>query len=349
MYFYVDESGHSGSDLFDEQQPFLYYGVISSLQDIDNVAEQELAGLRNRLGRNRLHANELGVGRLLSIASELEQLQLKLDINFDIYRFVKTDHVIISFFDQVFDSGTNQAVPYEVYWTPVRYLVLLQVAMMFTPELMKQAWCARIETNNQHAEKQLVDVCDKLLKRIHEVPFLDIRPIIYRALKWTMQNPGEIGYNIDRKKDVISILPNAIAFQLVMNGIAKRLQDANVDATKIVVDRQSQFNKYQRWLAKFYGDAREVDVQSPPGMPPIDWKHMPTIPIQIATDVPSAGLELVDVRLWVSKKLCENDVPSKLVEKILGPHFERTMTDDISLSSIAERWLPQLLPGFDKH
>jgi len=30
MFFYVDESGHTGTNLFDPNQPVLYYGVLSS-------------------------------------------------------------------------------------------------------------------------------------------------------------------------------------------------------------------------------------------------------------------------------------------------------------------------------
>lgn len=348
MYFYVDESGHSGSDLFDAQQPNLYYGVLSSPQNIDIVAEPELARLRKQVGYPRLHANELGVGRLIEIASQVQTLQESLDINFDVYRFVKEDHAIISFFDQVFDSGMNDAVPYEAYWTPLRYLVLLQVAMIFTPELIRQAWAARIEPNNQIAEKRLVEVCQALLKRIGEAPFPPVRTIIIRALSWAIHSPGSLSYNVSNKKDITTILPNAVAFQLVMQGIAKRLEEAATKATKIVVDRQSQFNQSQKWLAKFYGDAREIDIQTGSAdMPQADWSHMPTIPIEISTDVPSAGLELVDLRLWVTRRMLEKQVPEELLTKILGPHFHRSMTNDISLSSIADRWLPHLLPDLD--
>jgi hypothetical protein len=30
MFFYVDESGHTGSNLFDPAQPQLYYGVLQA-------------------------------------------------------------------------------------------------------------------------------------------------------------------------------------------------------------------------------------------------------------------------------------------------------------------------------
>lgn len=35
MYFYVDESGQTGLELFDGNQPFLYYGVLSSKVNLD--------------------------------------------------------------------------------------------------------------------------------------------------------------------------------------------------------------------------------------------------------------------------------------------------------------------------
>ena len=57
MYFYVDESGHTGPNLFDAAQPMLYYGVLSSRMNLDVVAEYELASLRRRLKVPRLHAS----------------------------------------------------------------------------------------------------------------------------------------------------------------------------------------------------------------------------------------------------------------------------------------------------
>ena len=43
MYFYVDESGHTGPNLFDAAQPMLYYGVLSSRVNLDVVARRKQA------------------------------------------------------------------------------------------------------------------------------------------------------------------------------------------------------------------------------------------------------------------------------------------------------------------
>jgi hypothetical protein len=43
MHFYVDESGHTGPNLFDAEQPLLYYGVLSSRVNVDVVAKSLVA------------------------------------------------------------------------------------------------------------------------------------------------------------------------------------------------------------------------------------------------------------------------------------------------------------------
>ena len=50
MFFYVDESGHTGAHLFDTDQPTLYYGVLSSKLNIDLVAEKYVLEIRNKIG-----------------------------------------------------------------------------------------------------------------------------------------------------------------------------------------------------------------------------------------------------------------------------------------------------------
>jgi hypothetical protein len=116
--FYVDETGHTGPNLFDRTQPVLSYGVLSSPDDLDKVAETELASLRKKLGVQRLHAAELGMYRLDEVVDTLLVLQKKHRIRFDVWQVVKRDHAIISFFDQVFDQGLNPVVPWTAYWTP---------------------------------------------------------------------------------------------------------------------------------------------------------------------------------------------------------------------------------------
>jgi hypothetical protein len=83
MHFYVDETGHTGPNLFDPTQPVLSYGVLSSPADLDKVAESELAALRKKLGVPRIHAAELGIHHLSEVVDCILVLQKKHRIRFE--------------------------------------------------------------------------------------------------------------------------------------------------------------------------------------------------------------------------------------------------------------------------
>jgi hypothetical protein len=148
MFFYVDESGQTGFNLFDEQQPNLYYGTLSSRLNLDIRAQNHVLRMREILGVKRLHAAEIGNGRLINIAYILEDLSNKLNLQFDFYILKKTDFAVMSFFDQIFDEGINPAVPWTAYWTPLRYLLLSKLAYLTDVDLLKKTVLRRLMWNS---------------------------------------------------------------------------------------------------------------------------------------------------------------------------------------------------------
>lgn len=338
MFFYVDESGNTGTDLFDDNQPVLYYGVLSSKVNIDLLAEKNVAKLREKLGVNRLHASELGNGGLVPIASDLIRIQKEFDISFDFYQVSKVDHALISFFDQVFDAGLNPAVPWTSYWTPLRYILLLKVAALFDEEILKRAWSARIDTNDERAESELVKICCEIRHRVSKLPDQRSRQIISDALKWVEDNPKEIQYNVKDKDELMWITPNIIGFQSVMRGIAARIIKHKVKHSKIIVDQQSQFNKSQRSLADYFSKARGSSFVTGPGLPEINFDGMPTTPIVFSSSYNSVGLELVDIYIWIFRRYLEQKELAAELFSIIELQLNRGRTDEISLNGIAERW-----------
>ncbi|MBT9492387.1 MAG: DUF3800 domain-containing protein [Paucibacter sp.] len=338
MFFYVDESGHTGSELFDATQPVLYYGVISSDVNLDVLAEDRLKPLRKRLGVNRLHATQLGVGRLSTIAAELVAIQKKLDLRFDLYRVNKPDHAIICFYDQVFDQAMNPAVTWTSYWTPLRYVFLLKLASLFEEDDARLAWAARIDTNRTRANEGLVTVCQRIAGRVEQLPDARSRQLIRDGLMWAAQNPDAIGYNVGHQNDIKQISPNIIGFQFVMKGIAKRILQRGKRASRIVVDRQSEFNKAQKTLSEFFAAVSGMEGATGPGMPKVSFAGMPKTPIEFAAGTDSAGLELVDVYLWLSKRLFDGkDIGAELMPLIYAQRH-RGNTDEVSLRAIETRW-----------
>jgi hypothetical protein len=338
MHFYVDESGHTGANIFDPDQPMLYYGVLSSKLNVDAIAESPLQAMRKAMGVDRLHANVLGNAGLVKILPNLIKLQRQLDFKFDLYRVAKPDHAVICFFDQVFDSGVNPAMTWTGYWTPLRYMALIKVAHLFDERLAMAAWEARISLDAKAASAQLQTVCRALIDRLDRLPDARSRELFGDVLTWAINHPDDIGYNVHDKHDRLQILPNIVGFQSVMHGIAARIKATGKGAVKIVVDQQSQFNKAQKTLADFYASAREIEWAAGPGMPVMDLKNMPKVPIVFSSSKASAGLELVDIQLWVFKRFMEEKELAPELFSLVKPHLYRGRTDEISLAALEKRW-----------
>lgn len=200
MHYYVDETGHTGPNLFDRTP------VLSSPDDLDKVAEADLAALREKLGVQRLHAAELGMHRLNEVVGTLLVLQKKQLIRFDILQVVKLDHAIISFFDQ----EMNPAVPRVAYWPTFRYPRLLNLASLFDYELAEKAWRARHEAHDERSSSLFSEVCSELLAHVHTLGDYRYIELITDALSWAMTHFDELEYNCNTGKQKLQIMPNMV-------------------------------------------------------------------------------------------------------------------------------------------
>lgn len=338
MHFYVDESGHTGPNLFDSSQPTLYYGVLSSVVNVDVLAADRLKALRKRAGVPRIHAAELGNGGLVPLVDDLVAMQRSMSLRFDLYRVAKPDHAIICFFDQVFDQGMNPAMTWTGYWTPMRYVLLLKVASLFDEGLAKLAWEARLQIDDKLSNQLVSEVCHQLLGRVAALPDARSRQLIGDSLRWAAEHPQELYYNAKTKNDRLSVMPNIIGFQSVMTGIAARLKKAERKAARIVVDQQSQFNKAQKTLHDYYIAASKVTLANGPGLPKVDYKGVPNVPIEFKPGTESCGLELVDVYLWVFRRALEEKELAPELWRLVEPQMRRGRADEISLAAIEKRW-----------
>lgn len=340
MYFYVDESGHTGARLFDENQPILYYGVLSSRFNIDVLAEDSLAPMRREIRAPRLHASELGINGLEPLGQRLSLLRRRFDLRFSIYRVNKPDQAVICFFDQVFDQGNNPAVPWHGYWTPMRYIYLLKLNHIFTPDLLERAWAARVNTNSAKAEAEVTAICRALMERVEILPDARSKQIFTDVLKWAAEHPASLHYNAPDKEQATAVTPNILGFQSVLHGIAQRMRARPTQRAHIIVDQQGQFNRAQQSLAQMYAKARGFVMPMGPGLPVVDHRGMPTDRLNFSSSTKSAGLELVDIYLWTFKRFLEGkQIPASLVP-LIKEQLHRGRSDEISLNALAARWGP---------
>lgn len=339
MNFYIDESGHTGLNLFDNSQPVLYYGVLSSPFDLNITARPLVERLRAHFDVNRLHASELGGRKILSILHELENLRKEYQISIDIFSVVKKDYAAISFFDQVFDQGLNKSVPWEAYWTPQRYFILGHTARLWDDKSLERSWKARCEKNKKKSNEMLKSVLQILLPRASNIKHVEASNIITNAFRWAIKHPDAISYNSLDKKYDLQISPNLIGFQSVLHGISARLKDSNKKAASVIVDRQNQFNDAQDILVKTYQCLKgslyeEIDT----GLPVMDLQYLPEISISCVAGTENIGLELVDIYLWIYKRILEGKISDTRLDDLIQELNESKYNNTVSIIAILDQW-----------
>jgi hypothetical protein len=133
-------------------------------------------------------------------------------------------------------------------------------------------------------------------------------------------------------------MPNIIGFQSVMFSVAGRLKALSSKRASITVDRQSQFNSAQKSLAEAYGKASGAVSPMGPGMPVIDWRGMPNVPIRIAGGAESVGLELTDCILWLFKRVVTSKSVPDETQAMIAKLLKIGRTDEVSLRALETRW-----------
>ena len=267
MFFHIDESGNSGNNLFDSNQPVLSYGVLSAKTNVDVLATQEHARILRTLGSDTLHANKMGIAGILAILEGLARLHLKFKFRFDYYFIHKPSYAIAMLFDAIFDAGLNEAVKWDRYWTPLRFPLVAAIGMLADEALLREGWELRLIPRGKLAAAQprIVNLLSTLLQRLETNSHIDkrLREILRDGLLFGITNPLELDFGTEIPK---SLSPNAVGFQFVLACMAKRSKAAQRKVLRITVDRQSEFNPAQIQTHLHRSQISSV-LQKKPGRP----------------------------------------------------------------------------------
>ncbi|MFW3142837.1 Protein of uncharacterised function (DUF3800) [Legionella pneumophila] len=333
MFFYIDESGNTGSNIFDPKQPIIYYGLLISPKSL-NICNQ-ITLMREKLNVNQLHARALGE-RLELVVEDLLKTIDELNLKFKLFTINKSDHVMIQFFDQVFDDNINPAVPFHWYNSPFRYKLLFAIAFyLFDEELRKLAWNSWTNKNDKISTEYFIRTCKKLRDRLHKLPLdKSKRFIIFSILKWAMANYQLIPFQLGKKA---AYHINIVCFRAVIDGISSYIQDMGIEPSEIIVDQQSTYNVPQQEALELYRELKHYTFPNYPGIPEIDLRFTPKINLTFSSSRNNNGLELCDILLWVCKRKIEGKLPHSLEKLVDHPSFKWEY--DISLHAIYTRFL----------
>ncbi len=363
MFFHVDESGNTGNNLFDSSQPRLSYGVLSSTLNVDALCVNVHKKIQKKIGKNQIHANHLGIRGLVDISPYLIEIQKIMKFDFDYYFIEKPDYALVQFFDSVFDAGLNEAVKWDTYWTPLRYIIIHKLSILFDEALLKESWRLCIEKKIDQCHKDIVQLLSEIKVRV-EISDLDARSIevISDALDFGIENPLSLDFGYPDQK---MVSPNAVGFQFVISCVARRLRKKKrKNASSIIIDRQHQFNKAQiethynhsrvaEGIKKSSQEDRNYYLNHPlyvtMDKDDIIHKGLPDRELTISKSADSIGLQIVDVYLWIANKLISGEKLPIELGYLWSLFAKRITIDGISLEGMGKRFLEyeKMLPKYE--
>lgn len=353
MFFYIDESGNSGNNLFDRDQPTLSYGVLSSKWDVDAHAEDERRALLAVIGGEELHANRLGAAGLQRIKDLLAELHDRFEFCFDYYYIHKTSFAVVTFFNAVFDAGINPAMKWDWYWTPLRFPLVGVLHDLLEEDLLRESWrlCSVPHNRIPREANNIRTLLTAVIDRVQRGDVSDrLREILIDALQYGSRNPTDMDFGTSSPT---ALSPNSIGFQFVLTAIAYRQKIHRQAALGITVDRQTQFNGAQvktyeiqsKMAAALRGNGDErVRYLSHPFLEGVrdDTRtlidHFPQERIQIAESGQSFGLQVTDTYLWLLNRYIRTGDVVPGFEPLLDSVLMNGMFDGISMAAMTQRW-----------
>ena len=288
---YIDESGNTGSNLFDEAQPCFYSLGTLSREDLSNIPECLLA--RNILEVDELHGNELGLTRVSEISKNLINIIREYDLHFLCSEIDKIYFGKMKFFDVLFDSGTNPGVgSHHCFIRPLKFLMMIRFAELVTVGELKHFWKAysQRDTSSFKAlmENMVVRVEDYDTDKRTKELLLDC----YRGAMSAAEDVLCAGLlNADS--------PNVTSFIMFIHEMNKLFDGNNVFVSEVVHDTQEEFGIS---IEESYGLLSEIKITW--NLAEFGHKQVKVFSPNFSTcdSNDCDGLQLSDVFLYLHKK-----------------------------------------------
>ena len=301
MFAYVDESGNTGKNIFDAEQPDFFTGALITTTNFDALHSKQIRLIALRAGVPALHAAEVGMGPIENAAGDILRLLKKIDARFCISRVEKRYLLATKLYDVFFDSGENPAASWLVYnFRPLRMLMCFRVATLITEKIAHDFWDMLLARNEERAREKIPGICEDLLAQIPILPDRRSREIVSETLAWSRDHPEALSFFIAGREAKNLHMPNMVAFDNLLTGLEDYSKRWRRPVRKIVHDRQIQFESS---LAKKHvrlSNASDEPIQRPGET--IIFRKVAGSTFEVSTSDNSAGIQIADLILWLFRQ-----------------------------------------------
>ena len=336
MFAFVDETGNTGPNLFDQNQPEFFTGALVTKSNFDALHNRTLQTICHRNGIDSLHASTLGFSSLERIAPDLLRLLKRTDARFIVSRVEKQYLLATKVFDTFFDSGENPAVPWHVYNVrPLRLILCFKVATLLTEEIAHDFWAMLMARTENQARSRIPDICDAIMARTSKLADERSRKIVQEALSWSREHPEALDIFVPRRQAKNGHMPNMVGFISLLDGLEHLSQIWKRPVRKIVHDRQSQFeNSFAEWH-RLYSNASPEPIHRP-GEIVVLQKVAGSI-FEISASDDSPGIQVIDSVLWLYRQFFNRKEIPFHSTRILDYLFRKGIHNDFSFTGVGSQ------------
>ena len=252
--------------------------------------------------------------------------------------------LVTKLFDSLFDSGENAGIAWRHYnLRPLRLMLTFKLSHILDVETAELFWKECIlGADEANVFAKLQDLCDRLLRHIHNLPDKASRDVSSKGLEWARQNPESIQIFTDRRIARRGHFPNAVAFTNLLDGLDRFTRDRNRSVARITHDQQSEFETTLRMLHEMFSNASGEELRW--AGETYSLQKVAGSTFEIREDQTSPGIQVADVVLWLYSQFRKGkDLPS-YCESIVLFALSRGWEVDFSFAGVEREYIARFGP-----
>lgn len=310
MFVYIDESGNTGKNLKDKEQPFFHYMALVSLNDLDTDFDGKFKKILDENSISELHGVE-NFNLVEAISSELLEILSLNSVAMFHFCLEKEFFAYIHLFNTIFDNFENKGARKEFYHNRIKRLMLLTCFMRIVPESIAFTFYEEclFSGSKDKANNILVDTCNEILKRLHMIEVEVFRIVILDALTWARDNPSKLTTFQKRPKDRLIYLPQFPSILPLMNMLSEYSAKQNSSIQLIIHDEQNQIGKLFGRTHRVLSDPQNVNVFDLGADGMIKLEKIKNSSFKMSNSKNSYGIQIADFCLYIclhANKIEEN-------------------------------------------
>lgn len=334
MFAFVDESGNTGQNLFDEAQPVFSTMALLTREDFDAVKGPAVARLCAEHGVAELHAAELGIDGIERVARPLVSILMSAQARFAFSRVEKRYLLATKIFDAIFDVGENLGAHGQIYNVrPLRLIMTFKLAAIVPEDLARDFWLAMMARKAENAGAGLVAFCDAIVRLVASHRDRRFAQVVTDTMSWARDNPEAIYLHSSGKLARQGHMPNTVAFGNLMDGMELQSKAWGRPIELIRHDQQNEFAGALAFWHETYANASPEAVDLMLGEKFVMQKGYGSR-LEMTDSAQSAGIQVTDVLLWLFNRASAKKPIGEQGWRLLRHALRRSHQADFSFEGV---------------